>query len=290
MIDSVIYGLIVVLVIITADPGPPIDTGPYAPQPPPAYNYYEYRSQQQQPTPSPYTAKRNQNSNNYPEQPVQSSSIAATYSNTQRKTSANQCKLHINCPNARNRVTLDIQGPDGPPGPPGKQGMQGPSGPPGLPGPPGRDGYSNLKSAFFVALNKTYSLQETSAIIVWDDVILNKNYHLNNNTGIYYAPISGLYEFSLTVCVPANHIASVSLCKNTENIVPLWVEGFLTAVKNQKVPIWNTASTTVVLYLHRGDRIYIRAQSREDGDYHFKTSLYGWRYSTFGGFLIHEDN
>lgn len=84
--------------------------------------------------------------------------------------------------------------------------------------------------------------------------------------------------------------ASVSLCKNTENIVPLWVEGFLTAVKNQKVPIWNTASTTVVLYLHRGDRIYIRAQSREDGDYHFKTSLYGWRYSTFGGFLIHEDN
>ena len=160
-------------------------------------------------------------------------------------------------------------------------------------------------------MNKTYSLQETSAIIVWDDVILNKNYHLNNNTGIYYAPISGLYEFSLTVCVPANHIvcysrknkcgfvyahfalyfqASVSLCKNTENVVPLWVEGFLTAVKNQKVPIWNTASTTVVLYLHRGDRIYIRAQSREDGDYHFKTSLYGWRYSTFGGFLIHEDN
>ena len=55
---------------------------------------------------------------------------------------------------ARNRVTLDIQGPPGmferilskmifffvlgPPGPPGKQGMQGPGGPPGLPGPPGK--------------------------------------------------------------------------------------------------------------------------------------------------------
>jgi hypothetical protein len=75
-----------------------------------------------------------------------------------------------------------------------------------------------------------------------------------------------------------------------ENIVPLWVEGFLTAVKNQKVPVWNTASTTVILYLNRGDRVYIRAQSRDDGDYNFKTSLYGWRYTTFGGFLIHEDN
>ena len=176
----------------------------------------------------------------------------------------------------------------------------------------GRDGYSNIKSAFFVALNNSYFLKRDSSIIVWDDILLNKNNHLNNNTGIYYAPINGLYEFSLTVCVPANHIvrflltfffifdhfilqfllfqATVSLFKNTENIVPLWVEGFLTAVKNQRVPVWNTASTTVVLFLHRGDRIYIRAQSRDNKDYKFKTSLYGWRYTTFGGFLIHEDN
>ncbi len=78
----------------------------------------------------------------------------------------------------------------------------------------GRDGYSNLKSAFFVAINKTYLLQENSAIIVWDDVILNKNNNLNNNTGIYYAPINGLYEFSLTVCVPANHIVCFSFIRN----------------------------------------------------------------------------
>jgi hypothetical protein len=70
----------------------------------------------------------------------------------------------------------------------------------------GRDGYSNIKSAFFVALNNTYSLQTDSSIIVWDDILLNKNNHLNNQSGIYYAPINGLYEFSLTVCVPANQI------------------------------------------------------------------------------------
>ncbi len=70
----------------------------------------------------------------------------------------------------------------------------------------GRDGYSNIKSAFFVALNNTYSLQTDSSIIVWDDILLNKNNHLNNRSGIYYAPINGLYEFSLTICVPANHI------------------------------------------------------------------------------------
>lgn len=70
----------------------------------------------------------------------------------------------------------------------------------------GRDGYTNVKSAFFVALNNTYSLQSDSSVIVWDDILLNKYHHLNNQTGIYHAPINGLYEFSLTVCVPANHI------------------------------------------------------------------------------------
>lgn len=259
----------------------PSNSDYYKPQPPPYYNYYGQRSQHS--TPSPYLNKRNPDSNTY-----QTASIAGMYGGA--RSSANQCKLHINCPSARNRVSLDIQGPAGPPGPPGKQGMQGPSGPPGLPGPPGRDGYTNVKSAFFVALNNTYLLQSDSSIIIWDDILLNKYSHLNNQTGTYQAPVNGLYEFSLTVCVPANQIASVSLCKNGDNVVPLWVEGFLTAVKNQKVPVWNTASTTVVLSLNKGDRIYIRAQSRNDGDYHFKTSLYGWRYTTFGGFLIYEDN
>ncbi|CAF1470284.1 unnamed protein product [Adineta steineri] len=289
---NLFFGFLLISIIIADQYQPSNIPNPYAP-PPSSYNYYGYRqaqSQQQLQTPSPYLNKRNPNNDLYSNPEQSYSSIASTYGTTRTKAAANQCKLHINCPNAKSRVTLDIQGPAGPPGPLGKQGIQGPGGPPGLTGPPGRDGYSNVKSAFFVALNNTFSLQTDSSIVVWDDIILNKNYNLNKTTGIYYAPISGLYEFSLTVCVPANQIASVSLCKNTENVVPLWVEGYLTAVKNQKVPVWNTASTTVILSLNRGDRIYIRAQSREDGDYNFKTSLYGWRYTTFGGFLIHEDN
>ncbi|CAF2159450.1 unnamed protein product [Rotaria magnacalcarata] len=287
------FGLLISSVII-ADPGlAPIDPNAYAVPSSSSYDYYGYRQaqakqqQQQLETPSPYLNKRNPDVNQYPNS---QQSVISPYGTNPTRVSPNQCRLHINCPNARNRVALDIQGPAGPPGPSGKQGMQGPSGPPGLPGPPGRDGYTNIKSAFFVALNNTYLLQTDSSIIIWDDILLNKNNHLNTASGIYYAPTSGLYEFSLTVCVPANQIASVSLCKNTENVVPLWVEGFLTAVKNQKVPVWNTASTTIVLFLHRGDRVYIKAQSRDDGDYNFKTSLYGWRYTTFGGYLIHEDN
>ena len=97
MFHSIVFGLIIISVFITADPNPPINTGSYAGQPPPPYNYYEYRSQQQQQTPSPYVGKRNQNSNNYPDPQSQSSSLPATYGNAPAR-SANQCKLHINCP------------------------------------------------------------------------------------------------------------------------------------------------------------------------------------------------
>jgi hypothetical protein len=95
MFHSIIFVLIIISVIITADPGPSTNSGSYPAQPPSPYNYYEYRSQQQQQqTPSPYTGKRNP-SNNYPDQ----SSLAATYGNTPtRSSSSNQCKLHINCP------------------------------------------------------------------------------------------------------------------------------------------------------------------------------------------------
>ncbi len=95
MLDSLVFVLIIISVISKADPGPPINSGS-----PSSYNYYEYRApqqqqqQQQHQTPSPYSGKRNPNINYSPDQ----SSLAATYGNTPVRSTANQCKLHINCP------------------------------------------------------------------------------------------------------------------------------------------------------------------------------------------------
>jgi hypothetical protein len=122
--------------VVIADPGSPtVDSNSYIPQPPPPYNYYGHRqaqSQQQLETPSPYLNKRNPNSNIYSDPQQTYSSVAAPpYGNVPTRSSANQCKLHINCPSkrktnfiyfvleyyffldSRNRVTLDIQGPAG---------------------------------------------------------------------------------------------------------------------------------------------------------------------------------
>ena len=65
--------LVVPLLFVAADPPPP-------------YNYYEYRSS----TSSPYSNKRHQ------------TYVDQQYPPTPRTTSANQCKLHINCPSKSN--------------------------------------------------------------------------------------------------------------------------------------------------------------------------------------------
>jgi hypothetical protein len=97
------------LSVVIADPGPPqVDPNTYVPQSPPSYNYYGHRqaqSQQQLETPSPYINKRNPNSNIYSDSQPLHSSPASPYGNTPRRSSANQCKLHINCPSKKTKAT-----------------------------------------------------------------------------------------------------------------------------------------------------------------------------------------
>ncbi|CAF5227013.1 unnamed protein product, partial [Rotaria magnacalcarata] len=100
--------------VIIADPGlAPIDPNAYAVPSSSSYDYYGYRQaqakqQQQLETPSPYLNKRNPDVNQYPNS---QQSVISPYGTNPTRVSPNQCRLHINCPNARNRVALDIQGP-----------------------------------------------------------------------------------------------------------------------------------------------------------------------------------
>lgn len=124
---SVSSRLLFLLTIIHADPGPPL-INQNENIPPVSYNYYGYQPRQspvQPQTPSPYLYKRNPNGNTYSNPPPSPYGTVST-----ARPASNQCKLHINCPSkiesvlsivrhhsyllgARNRVTLDIQGPPG---------------------------------------------------------------------------------------------------------------------------------------------------------------------------------
>ena len=105
MFDYVVFVGLVILSGIIADPNQAPNAGNiYVPPPPPAYNYYGYRqaqSQQQLQTPSPYLNKRNPNNDAYSNSQQSHSSIASSYGTASTRSSANQCKLHINCPSKK---------------------------------------------------------------------------------------------------------------------------------------------------------------------------------------------
>lgn len=86
---------ICLFVLIIADPNlSPVqsDSQQQSHSSPSPYNYYGYRQ-----TPSPY--QRNSHSDTY--------SSGSPYSNTPRRSTANQCKLHINCPSKRTNKTCN---------------------------------------------------------------------------------------------------------------------------------------------------------------------------------------
>jgi hypothetical protein len=105
MFDYILFFGLLILSVIIADPNqPPNGANIYVPPPPP-YNYYGYRqaqSQQQLQTPSPYLNKRNPNNDVYSDS---QSSIASSYGtpSTRSRSSANQCRLHINCPSKKTK-------------------------------------------------------------------------------------------------------------------------------------------------------------------------------------------
>ena len=96
-----ILGFFTISVII-ADPGPTVNSDSYDTSTTTIHIIImDIRSQQQLQTPSPYLNKRNPNSNNSDSQQSYSSVAAPSYGNVPTRSSANQCKLHINCPSKR---------------------------------------------------------------------------------------------------------------------------------------------------------------------------------------------
>jgi hypothetical protein len=110
-----------------------------------------------------------------------------------------------------------------------------------------------------------------SEIIKFDSVKTNVGGHYSPNTGVFTVPRAGLYMLSATV---RSTIGKYLHCAFLVNDV---VSGRLFG-KN-----YSTGSLNTVLQLTKGDRVYIKKDSK-----HSKSSEYmlGGHYSMFSGYLI----
>ncbi|XP_071171117.1 heavy metal-binding protein HIP-like [Mytilus edulis] len=103
---------------------------------------------------------------------------------------------------------------------------------------------------------------------VWTNI--NKDYHAS--TGVYTAPIAGVYQFSCSVMTPYSKTLRVFLWKNDTKTVAIYPGN----------TGHNMGTLNMVLELRKGDKVYIK-QGGGEKDIHSNSNS---NFSMFSGYLI----
>lgn len=95
----------------------------------------------------------------------------------------------------------------------------------------------------------------------------------STSSGIFTAPLNGVYVFSVTMHSLTRESTHFAIYKNTQQITTIYVHGADTTTTD-------STSQTVVLVLKRGDMVSIRHTESDHG-------AFGYGHSLFSGFLLY---
>lgn len=112
---------------------------------------------------------------------------------------------------------------------------------------------------------------ENERTLVFKNIITNFGNHYSQETGIFTAPVNGVYYFRFSGHAQASRTMAMTLHKNNERIF---------SVYDQQQDISGNASNGVTLELVQGDQVYMKLWS---GKQIFDDLE---NHSTFSGFLV----
>ncbi|XP_061195383.1 complement C1q-like protein 3 [Saccostrea echinata] len=140
--------------------------------------------------------------------------------------------------------------------------------------------------SFFAGLSA--SVTPVIGLLKFDNVMLNRGEVYNGTTGLFTAPVNGVYSFTLTIGLPQPEQATdyfrMHIMKNKEIIGYLFIEW---------EGKWTKRSESVVVELQEGDRVHAMVATAPAAFTQIGgTSSYpGTPYSShFSGFLIQHDH
>ncbi|VDI55412.1 Hypothetical predicted protein [Mytilus galloprovincialis] len=125
--------------------------------------------------------------------------------------------------------------------------------------------------AFSAALTQSKSLS-TDEVIKFNKVFTNIKDGYNPSTGIFTAPIAGVYQFSAVVMSNNAKKLIASLWHNSNRVSSVYIKSIA----------YQTGALSMILDLHKGDKIAMKSASSYD--IYSDTA----NYSTFSGNLISQ--
>ncbi|XP_062375719.1 complement C1q-like protein 2 [Sardina pilchardus] len=128
-----------------------------------------------------------------------------------------------------------------------------------------------FSASFAVSENKHIGPFDTAITLIFNHVFINIGSAYDPNTGIFTAPVRGVYQFHYHIFAGGAHGAGANLQKNGQHVV---------AAYNHKAPHDINTSQGVSLQLEKGDTVCLRLGG---GAW---VSAYTRHYTTFSGQLL----
>ncbi|KAH3805790.1 complement C1q tumor necrosis factor-related protein 4-like [Dreissena polymorpha] len=144
----------------------------------------------------------------------------------------------------------------------------------------GKRSYEGDAVAFFATIGASVEHLGQGQTVVFDQLLtmIDSTQSLGGysaTTGVFTAPLSGVYVFSCTIMTLDQHTTHVALQKNNTPLSTIYVSG-------GSGHGWDSASSTVTVPLAKGDSVSVKHM---DNDHGLAGAFYGGQ-STFTGFLL----
>lgn len=138
-------------------------------------------------------------------------------------------------------------------------------------------------TAFYAQLSQTEHVPSTHHTLIFDTVKTNQNGAYSKFSGIFTAPVSGVYCFMYTtrvICHSSTVRSSFEIVRNNDVEGSIYTsdDGCLSQV---------TMTGSAVVHVNQGDEVYIRTHGTYTGNFNILSDTNG--KSSFAGWLIGKD-
>jgi hypothetical protein len=133
---------------------------------------------------------------------------------------------------------------------------------------------------FFVARGTNSSNIKNGQTLVFPVILNNKGSGFNNETGVFTAPVSGLYQFSVHLCIWVGQYVRIDIVSENDVIMK-------TRFTDEGSTYHSISSVSGLALLKRGNKVWVKSTSSSHGNNLANTPSI---WNTFTGVLINESD